>query len=80
MTEWLPPYIPPYELPGYVFPPVSPGTTVNPPCNPETDDECPPPPPPPPDDVPEPATIFILLVGILGVWLAFGRAPRARID
>jgi hypothetical protein len=77
VTEWLPPYIPPYEVPGYVFPPVGPGTTVKPPCNPETDKECP---PPPPDDVPEPATIFMLIVGILGASLAFRRTPKARTN
>jgi hypothetical protein len=75
VTEWAPPYIPPFDLPGYVIPPVGPG---KPPCDPKKDPECPP--PPPPDDVPEPATILILLVGILGTWLVFGRAPRARTE
>lgn len=78
VTEWAPPYIPPFELPRYVVPPIIPGTPGKPPCDPKTDPECPP--PPPPDDVPEPATMLILLFGIIGVWLVFGRTPKARIE
>lgn len=74
-TEWAPPYIPPYDVPGIVVPPV----ITPPPCNPDEDDECPPP-PPPPDDVPEPATWLLLIVGILGAAHVFARAPRARIE
>ncbi|MEK7265301.1 MAG: PEP-CTERM sorting domain-containing protein [Pseudomonadota bacterium] len=62
-------------MPGIVVPPVLPPT---PPCDPKKDPECPP--PPPPDDVPEPATWIVFLVGIIGVWLTFGRGPKARIE
>ncbi len=66
--------MPPFDVPDIIVPPV---VTPTPPCNPKTDPECP---PPPPDDVPEPATYLVLIVGILGVWLAFRRPPKARIE
>lgn len=65
--------MPPFDVPTIVV-----GTPVpqppRPPCNPETDEECPPPPPPPPPtDVPEPATWLILLAAILGAGWMFRR-------
>jgi len=62
-------------LPDPLAPPGTPPT--EPPCD-EDDDDCqppPPPPPPPPTDVPEPAGLLILLVGLAAV---FGLARRAR--
>jgi hypothetical protein len=80
VDEWAPPYIPPFVVPGIVIPP--PTTVVPPgppPCDPKIDPECPPP-PPPPVDVPEPAAWMVLLVAILGTWLAFGRYAPSRND
>lgn len=66
------PDIPGFTPPGVLIPPPLPGP---PPCD-DDDDECepPPPPPPPPTDMPEPGTLFILLVGAAA--LAFGMRAR----
>jgi len=63
-----------YAPPGVLIPPPFP----IPPCNPETDEDCPPP-PPPPTDVPEPGTLFILLIGAAALWLGT-RAPRPALE
>jgi hypothetical protein len=62
------PEIPGFTPPGVLIPPPLP---VPPPCD-DDDDECEP--PPPPTDMPEPGTLFILLVGAAA--LAFGTRPR----
>lgn len=65
------PDIPGFTPPGVLIPPPLPGP---PPCD-DDDDGCePPPPPPPPTDMPEPGTLFILLVGAAA--LAFGMRAR----
>lgn len=78
VTEWSPPFVPPFDNPGFIPTGVAPPPGP-PPCDPKKDPECPPPPPPPPHDVPEPATWLVLIAGLIGVWLVFGRGRnRAR--